>query len=319
MTCAEVRDLFSALVDGELSSVERAAADTHLSGCAECRRELDRFSRTVSMVGALPAERAPVGFVDRVMEAAHPVPWPRRLAHRVFVPFRVKVPMHVAAALLVATTAVWLVQRTPELQQAARQTTPAAPADTPRAAPPTVTSPPSPAPPSAVTARPPAPDTRAALKDEATAAAAPPEPEAKEHAERADAAREPESRRAEDNAGVAGAQSRAAEAPARERDSVAKQAAPPLTARALEPDVVGTWRVEDRAAVARELDPLVERLGGSPVTRRTEGSEETVEFTVPREAYDDLVNVLEWFGRLTVAPGPGPLPPTVRVRLRIIG
>lgn len=308
MTCADARALFSALVDDELSAAERAATGAHLAGCADCRRELERFSRTVSMVHALPAERAPVGFVDRVMDAAHPVPWPRRLARRLFVPLRVKVPMEVAAILVVATTAVWVFQRTPELQQAARQEAPATPgppaASSPR--PRAVPSPPAspPAPPAA--SRDEAPQTPARLKDEATSTSPP---------------RERENRRAEGDVGGVAAQSRAAEAPAPAPapEAMAKQAAPPALARVGEPDVTGTWRVEDRAAATRELEGLVARVGGGPLTRRTEGAVEIVEFSVPREAYEDLTNVLEWFGRLTVAPSTGALPPTVRVSLRVTG
>ena len=322
MTCADARALFSALVDDELSPAERAAIDAHLAGCAECRRELARFSSTVSMVRALPPERAPVGFVDRVIDAAHPVPWPRRLARRLFVPLRVKVPVEIAAVLLVATTAVWVFQRTPELQQAARQEAPTAPAVTPPPPPPAVPSRRSrPTPPPAVASRDDARERSAGLKDDATSPAKA-EPETKEKAETPDAIapREMETRRAEGDA-VAGAaaQSKAAEAPASARDSMAKQAAPSLTARAGPADVSATWRVEDRDAATRELERLVTRLGGSPLTRRTDGTVEVVEFSVPREGYEDLTNVLEWFGRLTPVPPGATLPATVRVTLRISG
>lgn len=323
MTCPDARALFSALVDDELSAAERAALDAHLADCAECRRELARFSSTVSMVHALPAERAPAGFVDRVMDAARPVPWPQRLARRLFVPLRVKVPVEVAAVLLVATTAVWVFQRTPELQQAARQEAPAAPpAATPPAPPSAVRSRESrPATPPGVASRDSARQTPAPLKDGATAPGATAEPEAKEKAEIADAIapREVETRRDErDAVGGAAAQSRAPETPAPARDSLAKQAAPSLTARA-PADVTATWRVEDRDAATRELERVVTRLGGSPLTRRTEGTVEVVEFSVPREGYEDLTNVLEWFGRLTPVPSGATLPPTVRVTLRISG
>ena len=322
MTCAEARALFSALVDDELTTAERAAADTHLAGCAECRRELERVSRTVSLVRALPAERAPVGFVDRVTGAAHPVPWPRRLTRRLFVPVRVKVPMEVAAVLVVATSAVWLFQRTPELQQAARYESPAPPAVVRSEPPPVVNLPPASPPPPATSSRDAAPPGPTGLNDEATSRVAEADIEAKEKAERQDTIvpREMETRRAErSDAAGAPAPPRPAEAPARGVDSVAKQSAPSLGASAARPDVSATWRVEDRATAVRELDALVTRLGGSAVTRRTDGGVEIAEFSVPRSAYEDLTNVLEWFGRLTVVSSPRGLPPTVRVSLRITG
>ncbi len=321
MTCADARALFSALVDDEATAAERAAADTHLAGCTECRHELDRFARTVSMVRALPAERAPAGFVDRVVDAAHPVPWPRRLARRLFVPLRVHLPMQVAALLVIATTTVWVFQRTPELQQAAHQEAPALRAPAPVPAPP---------PPSA------------GSSSSRARAAAPPVTSSNEGARQTPPTRVDESQsrakeekvtgahpiapremetRAEGDVGGLGAGSKAAEAPASApaRDAMAKQSAPSVTARAAAADVTATWRVEDRATALRELEELVTRVGGGPVTRHTEGAVEIVEFSVPREAYDDVTSVLEWFGRLTVVPATGPLPPTVRVSLRVTG
>ena len=90
MTCHETRELFSALVDDALDARERSALDAHLVGCADCRRELDRFQRTVALVQALPAERAPAGFVDGVIGRAQPAPWPTRLLRGLFVPWTTK-------------------------------------------------------------------------------------------------------------------------------------------------------------------------------------------------------------------------------------
>src|SRR5262245_47668533 len=97
MTCHEARERFSALVDEALSPSERALFDAHVSGCTECRRELERFQMTVAALRGIRPVRAPVGFVDRVLEAARPTPWHRRLAALLFQPFRVKLPIEVAA------------------------------------------------------------------------------------------------------------------------------------------------------------------------------------------------------------------------------
>lgn len=42
MRCDEAQEWISALVDGELSAEERAAIQSHLAGCADCRRQLAR-------------------------------------------------------------------------------------------------------------------------------------------------------------------------------------------------------------------------------------------------------------------------------------
>jgi len=125
MTCHEARDLYSALVDDALGESERVSVEAHVDGCAECRRELDRFRQTVALLRRVTPARAPVGFVDRVVEAARPVAWHRRLWPRLLSPLRVKLPLGAAAMLVVGAAAVYVFQHTPELRQAARQEAPA--------------------------------------------------------------------------------------------------------------------------------------------------------------------------------------------------
>jgi anti-sigma factor RsiW len=80
MTCIDARDMFSLLADDALTPLERAALDAHLADCAECRRELAGFERTVKLVRAIDPAHAPAGFVERVLAAAQsnrPAPAPQ--------------------------------------------------------------------------------------------------------------------------------------------------------------------------------------------------------------------------------------------------
>ena len=86
MSCQEVRELFSAAVDGGLSVDEQARLDAHVASCADCRRELERFERTVSLLREAEPVRAPAGFVDRVLAAARPEPWWKRMGRRLVSP-----------------------------------------------------------------------------------------------------------------------------------------------------------------------------------------------------------------------------------------
>lgn len=45
MNCDEVKNLMSAYFDGELSDEVREQVQQHVEGCADCRKELDGFSR----------------------------------------------------------------------------------------------------------------------------------------------------------------------------------------------------------------------------------------------------------------------------------
>ena len=129
MTCHDAREHFSALVDDALSAGERATLEAHLATCADCRRELQRFRDTVALVRAVAPVRAPAGFVDRVLEAARPLPWHRRLARGLFLPWPVKLPMEAAAIVLVAVGVGLVYRGTPEIEQSARLE-PAAPVET---------------------------------------------------------------------------------------------------------------------------------------------------------------------------------------------
>ncbi len=139
MTCHDTREWLSAWRDGALTVEERADVDAHLAVCADCRQELERLRETVELLHAIAPVRAPSGFVDRVLAASRPEPWPRRLVRRLFWPLPVKLPLEGAAVALVAVVAVYLYQQSPDLQQAARPdvslSTPAPPASpTPGAA-----------------------------------------------------------------------------------------------------------------------------------------------------------------------------------------
>lgn len=60
-------EAFSAYVEGDLGAAERAHVDEHLATCMQCRVSLERFRRTVGVLGALK-RTAPVSFLENVQE-----------------------------------------------------------------------------------------------------------------------------------------------------------------------------------------------------------------------------------------------------------
>ena len=118
MTCHDAREQLSALIDDALGAEERGAVEAHLATCADCRRELERLRDTVALLRAVEPARAPTGFVDRVLEAARPAPWSRRLVRALLLPWPVKLPVEAAAIVLVAVGVVYVFQATQGLQQA---------------------------------------------------------------------------------------------------------------------------------------------------------------------------------------------------------
>ena len=125
MSCHDAREWLSDLLDDALATEARAQVDAHLAGCADCRRELDRLRATVSLLRAVERPQAPAGFVDRVLAAARPTPWHRRLLDWLAAVRLLRFPVEAAAVVLVASLAVYVFQETPALRQAARLESPA--------------------------------------------------------------------------------------------------------------------------------------------------------------------------------------------------
>jgi hypothetical protein len=312
MTCDEARELFSARVDEALASAEATQLDAHLAECAECRASFARFERTVSLVRGIPPAHAPAGFVDRVLERAHPVSWPRRVARRLFVPMGIKLPMEAAALVLVAGLAVMTFRQSPEMQRLespvpSRREAPAAPATS--TAPMTVAAPTTPAPSAPLPA--PVPPATQAPSDATPTIDSLGLSRSKEQrsgallsdrADRPEAAPAPPANVAQERSGGA----------------VAKSVAAPLAAGALAAPIVAARLVAtDRVAALASLSRALERLGGRELARRTEGDADVVDVAVPRDAYESFTRELGTLGVVTIERRPDDLPPSVTITIRI--
>jgi hypothetical protein len=342
MTCHDTRELFSALVDDVLTPEGRALCGTHLASCAECRRELERFEKTVGLLRAVAPVRAPAGFVDRVVQAAQPAPWYQRMLRRIFLPLHVKIPLEATAVVLVAVAAVYIFQHMPELQEAARQSEPVAqsppaglgssrvegeapPASSREEAPGDRREGPS-------TARK-AEGSRAQLEEAARAKEAErppaPPPAAQAPLPEKSVAAETEQKASRPTLALppaaepAPSLDRSGAGPAREqrrdaaRDTLKSAPQPGIAGRSLPAgQVSGRLTVEDPESAGRALAALVARVGGTEVSRRPEATGEEVEILVPREAYPELTRGLAEIGRWSADQAPASLPEQVRLTIR---
>ena len=108
MRCTQVRELFGAYWDDEITQAEREWVESHFAGCAACREEYEGFARTLELMGSLPREEASPDLLDRVLART------RRAAaspDRLPVARRAWVPVTAAAALallVVATVSPWV-------------------------------------------------------------------------------------------------------------------------------------------------------------------------------------------------------------------
>jgi hypothetical protein len=345
MSCDEIRALFSDVADARLSAAEQAAWDAHLTSCADCRREWASFQRTLELLRGLPRHRAPAGFVNRVMTTVAAPRWPRRLARRLLVPLPVKAPLHAAALALLVVTGVYLVQRTPEMQQAMRDVSPrsgpppipAAP-PAPAAAPTVAPAAPAQAPaaqapsPTAVAESPPAPTQSPAAAAQSRAPA--PRPESSRE-ERLQARAKPEGKgRADQTAASENAPQKAAEpgsvqtyeappapapraaAPSRELYSggLARQERIRTTA-AGGPLLVGRLTVEDREAAGAALAALIASVGATERSRTRVEDGTLIELDVPHARYAEFTRGLAAIGGWTPREERGGPGADVRVRV----
>jgi hypothetical protein len=346
MNCHETRDLLSALLDETLAARERSEIQAHLDGCPDCRRELDGLRSTVSLLSRVEHPRAPVGFVDKVMAEVRPVPWYRRLARMVFLPLSLKLPLEAGAMLVIALLGVYLLQRTPELRDAARSDLPAASSRVeapPAASPPTPAPAPAPYPlrerdarqntgvapapgggrEAAEVSRPsrdalaPAEVTQEAKKEALQQSARSAAPPAASEAEKPEAAppRPAPSKTLDTREGSLGRadgdkQKAPGGAPAAPSILSAKQqVAPPMLS--------GLLTVKDRQQAERALSDLIAKTGARETGRRQEGSATVVDLVVPQAGYAAFFRELAGLGSFKIDGESTEVPPLVRLSIRI--
>ena len=354
MNCHDARDRLSDFLDEALGPPELAKVRAHLEGCPECRRELERLRATVSLLARVERPRAPLGFVDRVMAAARPVPWYRRLGRLLFLPLGIKLPAEAAAMVMIAVLGVFLLQRTPEMKEAARPEfqSPASRSE----APPERNAEPAPA------REPAQSDSKAGKADSGKWAEqaprvgreaentmrerrldSPPSPPSASEEPRQELNKERDADRfrkagapsiqaapappaAAPGAGVPAAPP--AESGAKSRDSAEGQsralapARPEVSARrqSVMSGVFGRLNVKDRPSAEKSLTDLLTRLGGSEIGRRQELGATVVEVLVPEARYTEFVRSLTALGAWTAEGQPTALPtdpPQLRFSIRI--
>jgi hypothetical protein len=321
MTCHDARESLSAYLDEALAPDERRELGAHLEGCPDCRRELARLEQTVALLHRVEPARAPVGFVDRVMEAARPRPWYRRVAAAIFVPFSVKLPAEATALVMVVLLAVYVFERTPTLQEAARPESTAREAAREQVA--------RPAPATDLVGRPARVEPSVPRSTESTAALRKQEQDRRDAGGAAPGVAQPTPATPKLDAApapppaVPKSESRQAEnrqPPAESSADAARgaPAAPRLAAKRAKPsDVVTGIAVRDRDAAERGLTDLIARVGGRETGRRREEEATVVEAVVPQARYAEFAQGLARLGTWRVEAERPDLPAQVHVILRL--
>ncbi|MCI0530079.1 MAG: DUF2275 domain-containing protein, partial [Nitrospira sp.] len=110
MRCDQVQERLSEYIENLLDAENHTSVHDHLSSCPHCQAEAQALVQTRLVVANLPSVEPPPGFSQSIMarireEADRPSLW-----QRLFLPIRIKIPIHTMAILLVGGLAVYLYQ-----------------------------------------------------------------------------------------------------------------------------------------------------------------------------------------------------------------
>lgn len=290
-TCSDIENLLPLYEEGVLSDAEKRLVEEHLAHCDACCRELADLRKAAAMVRGLPEAALPPWFEEKIMARVRKEA--ESQAKNWFWPLRFKIPVSLAATLVIAVLAVFIYRAGEEPVQSVL---PGAP---PPAALETMRQTAPPPPPESAKKEAPAPRKKAPvlprpdegskavsaenLADVAAPAAAPAAlPEAVETAK--DKAADVFS------VGQKGSGSGEKRSEIRERRPDRVPAAP---AAVLPSPVRLTLRVENPAAAAADVEKIFRQAGAGNITRRPGGEGITISADLSAEKWKTVRTALE--------------------------
>ena len=98
MDCAKIDELLSEYIDGTLDSKTVQMVEKHISVCMDCKETLASLRAMVEELNALEPMKAPADFLEKIHQRIEPRSDFNRLFKKLFVPFKIKIPLQLAAA-----------------------------------------------------------------------------------------------------------------------------------------------------------------------------------------------------------------------------
>jgi hypothetical protein len=98
MDCAEIDELLSEYIDGTLDSKTVQMVEKHISVCVDCKETLASLRAMVEELNAIEPMKAPDDFLEKIHQRMEPRPEFNRLFKKLFVPFKIKIPLQLTAA-----------------------------------------------------------------------------------------------------------------------------------------------------------------------------------------------------------------------------
>jgi len=98
MECALIQERLSEYIDGTLEADDRAAVENHISTCKTCKEDLASLTEMVEELRAMDPVEAPADFLEKIHERMESRFSLDRIIRKLFIPFRIKIPLEFAAA-----------------------------------------------------------------------------------------------------------------------------------------------------------------------------------------------------------------------------
>ena len=98
MDCAGIDELLSEYIDGTLDSKTVQMVEKHISVCVDCKETLASLRAMVEELNALEPMKAPSDFLENIHQRMEPRSDFNRIFKKLFVPFKIKIPLQLAAA-----------------------------------------------------------------------------------------------------------------------------------------------------------------------------------------------------------------------------
>src|SRR5262249_35663468 len=110
MNCAEFQKYLSDFLEKSLDNERAGAIEDHLAACSLCSEELAGLAECQKLVSCLPQVEPPAGFTHQVMARVREAAHPPSLWERLFLPFRIKIPLQATAVVLIAVLTAYIYQ-----------------------------------------------------------------------------------------------------------------------------------------------------------------------------------------------------------------
>ncbi len=113
MECAEIRPSLAEYLDNALDAQTRGLVEKHVLTCRACRETLESLQSVVQELGDLRPVKPPEDFIEQLHDRMAKRFSLKELTMRLFVPFRMKIPLQFATAAAMAVL-IFFIIHTPE-------------------------------------------------------------------------------------------------------------------------------------------------------------------------------------------------------------